>query len=686
MRLHCLHILFGAFALGFVAPAIGQWDEEEEELCESHVEGKALKLYEKGLNGSKYDRAERVAFFEEAFERDERCMGCLFEWGRLEFNSIKRSQGSFYPAKQPLEQLIEACPFYRAETWYMLGAMAYADRDYAEAQAYFEEYLRFPPASEEVLGKRRERYIEEVNEVMPRIAFELAFRKNEGKYHPASIPPISTMRDEFLPALSPDGSLLFFTRRERYKAKGDVVSTESEVFYASEREVGAEFHPGSALESPFNSGARYGGASISVDNRELYIAASNPTGSNPDNIDLYVTRYEIVDRDDNGDFFYVWESLQAVDALNTPDGWEAQPALSADGSELFFSAVNAQSLQDANGNPTMDIWVATREANGTWRAPQMLPAPVNSPSNDKAPFLHPDGQTLYFASDRRPSGGGYDIWVCRRDQATGIWGEAENFGAPLNTEGDEAGLVVSTNGSEAFFSGRREGTQGMDIIRFPVPEEMRPESVFIVQGDLLGSGDEVPEGARLYLQYAQSKEVQEITIDSRDGHFASVVRAQEGEDVLLVAEADGIAFETQVIFDAQAPEPPVGLVEAPVILEPAANGEPFEIGDIQFATNSDGINRTSLLMLELFASYLMRNDAIGVHIKGHTDNRGKPEDNQTLSENRARSVANALEGFGVPASRLSHQGFGQTQPVGSNETEEGRAQNRRTEFEIRLDN
>lgn len=683
MRSSLLPVFLCALLMGTASTVLCQWDDEEDELCNSPIEGKAMKLYEKGMNGGKYDRAERVAFFEEAFERDERCMGCLFEWGRLEFNSIKRSQGSFYPAKQPLETLVELCPFFRAEAWYMLGAMAFADREYAEAQVYFEEYLRFPPASEEVLGKRRDRYVEDVKEVMPRIAFELAFRKHEGSYHPASIPPISTQRDEFLPALSPDGSLLFFTRRERYKAKGDVVSTESEVFYAAEREVGAEFNPGVALESPFNSGARYGGASISVDNRELYIAASNPTGTNPDNIDLYVTTYEIVDRDDNGDFFYVWEALKPVESLNTPDGWEAQPALSADGMELFFAAVNERSLKDANGNATMDIWVSYRGEDGAWTAPQMLPEPVNSTSNDKAPFLHPDGRTLYFASDRRPGGGGYDIWMCRRDD-DGTWGEATNFGAPLNTEGDEQGLVVSTNGSEAFFSGRRDGTQGMDIIRFPMPEELRPESVFIVQGDLVGSKQEVPEGARLYLQYAQSKDVQEIAIDSRDGHFASVVRAEAGEDVLLVAEADGIAFETQVIYDAEAPEPPAGRVEAPVVLEPAANGEPFEIGDIQFATNSADINRTSLLMLELFASYLLRNDAIGVHIKGHTDDRGKPEDNQALSENRAHSVADALEGFGVPASRLTHEGFGQTQPVASNETEDGRAQNRRTEFEIRL--
>ena len=155
---------------------------------------------------------------------------------------------------------------------------------------------------------------------------------------------------------------------------------------------------------------------------------------------------------------------------------------------------------------------------------------------------------------------------------------------------------------------------------------------------------------------------------------------------MLVAEADGIAFETQVLYDAQLGEPVPESVEAPVTLEAALDGEPFEIGDIQFATNSAEINRTSLLMLELFAAYLTRNDAIGVHIKGHTDDRGRPEDNQDLSERRAEQVAEALEQFGVPSSRLTHAGFGQSQPIASNETAEGRAANRRTEFEIRLDN
>jgi outer membrane protein OmpA-like peptidoglycan-associated protein len=680
----CRLLFIALFCFVGCSSSLAQWDDEETE-CVHVPEGKAMKWLQKGQNGSKYERSERVEFLEAAFEEDESCMVCLFEWGKLEFNSIKRSRGSFYPALVPLEILVDRCPYYSADAWYMLGAIAYADRDYAKALSSFTEYIRFPAASEEVLGKHRTKRMLEVEEVMPLISFYMDFQKNEGRYTPEPVQPVSTSTDEFLPALSPDGSMLFFTRRMRYKAKGDVVSTESEVFHVAEREPDEDFDAGIPLESPFNTGTRYGGASISVDNRELYIAAANPTSKYPDNIDLFFTSYKIIDRDDDGAFFYVWEPLVPLDAINTPDGWEAQPALSANGKELYFAGVNANSRTDQNGNPTMDIWWSIRNESGDWTTPTSLPSPVNSNFNDKAPFLHPDGHTLYFASDRTPSGGGYDIWMCKKD-TSGAWGAAVNFGTPLNTEGDEHGLVVSTNGREAYFAGRRDGTKAMDIIRFQVPPEFKPENVFIVQGSLDDPDQEVPDGARLYLQYAQSKEVQEIEFDGRDGHFASVVRASSEEDVLLVAEADGIAFEAQVIYDHESSSPREDRVSTDIELAPSKDGEPFEIGDIQFGTNSSTINRTSELMLEIFAAYLLRNEAVGVRIKGHTDDRGNPEENQLLSEQRAQAVAQSLIGYGVASAQVTYEGLGQSNPIASNSTAEGRSLNRRTEFEIELKN
>lgn len=656
---------------------------DEDDPCHQILNGKIAKLLERGKNGSKYERSERIAFLQEGYDREENCMECLYEWGRLEFNEIKRSRGSFRSAEEPLLQLLGICPFYNADAKYMLGAMAYADGRYAEALEYFKTFLEFPSESESALGKRYEQHVDEVIQVLPAIDFLLSFWKNQNTFTPSPIPPISESADEYLPALSPDGTLLFFTRKGAFKAKGDVVSREVETFMLSERSSGKPFQKGLALGYPFKEGLNYGGVSISVDNLDLYIAAQNPVAGHPNNIDLFLARYEVLDRNDDGSYIYFWGDLKPLESLNTEDGWEAQPALSADGQELFFSAVNAQSITDASGNATMDIWVSKRDTIGAWGVPELLPAPINTTTNDKSPFLHPDGNTLYFASDRQPGGGGYDLWVCRRD-STGAWGKAQNLGSPVNTDGDEHGLVVSADGTEAMFASRRIGTKGLDILKFPMPEEFKPDPVFVVKGTVSNAEGNIPDGAKLYLQYAQSRNVEEVKINREDGRFASVVKMGAGEDVLLIAEAEGIAFEAQVLYDHESSFIPDNNQVTSIELEAAENGQGFEIGDIQFKSNSSSINRTSLLMLEQFSAYLLRNEAIGVHVIGHTDDRGDHEENQDLSTRRAESVANAIQSNGVQASRISFEGKGQSAPIESNQTKEGRSRNRRTEFQIRL--
>jgi outer membrane protein OmpA-like peptidoglycan-associated protein/uncharacterized protein (UPF0332 family) len=658
----------------------------QDDTCLDSQNDKVLRLIEKAQNASKYDRSERIAFIEQAYSKDEECMQCLLEWGKLEFAAAKKTGSSFYAAKEPLLELIGLCPHYHADVSYMLGAMEFADRNYEEAQAYFDAYRYFPSDAPQKLGKRYDKQLIEVEQVLPIIQFQMDFMRHENDFTPKVIQEISFYEDEFLPALSPDGSLLFFTRRGKAKAKGDVLTREVETFNMSIRGNDSPvFEPDVALESPFNTGMRYGGASISIDNLELYIAAQNPTATNPNNIDLFMTQYEVLDRDDDGNYLYLWGELSPISNVNTNEGWEAQPALSADGKQLYYASVNEHSIKDDAGNPTMDIWITERNDAGEWGKPHLMPRPINSKFNDKAPFLHPDGNTLYFSSDRSPSGGGYDIWYCHRD-STGHWEDAKNLGAPVNTEGDEHGLVVSTDGEEAFFASRRPGTKGLDILQFPVPEEFKPEEVRVVKGALQATDGGIPPGALLYLQYAKSKRIETIEINEDDGRFAAIVRLDQGEDVLLISEAEGLAFEASVIVDIDQPNPSGSALIAPIVLEQPKNGEAFEIGDIQYATSSAEIDRTSIIILEAFAAYLTRNEALGVHIIGHTDDVGPEEDNLILSERRAEAVARTLATFGVPLERITSDGLGESSPIVPNVDVQSRAQNRRTEFEITLDN
>lgn len=671
------------FFLSLAGTSYAQEELDEENICHSDPSEKAAKALEKGMRSSKYDVEQRIEFLREAWATDEDCFECLFQLGMLEFWNYRSGKGDASEAEEALLELANRCPNYRDDAWYALGVLALAKKNQEKALIHFEQYLDFESDFDESFGSRRDKRIEEVRSVVEKIEFELAFWKHQDSFIPVPISELSSSDDEFLPVLSPDGSMLFFTRKELIKNKGDIVTTESEIFRVSLRDS-TDFTAGMPMESPFNTGNRYGGATISIDNREMFIAAINPNPMNDRNIDIYSTKYTVNEDAQNAIEKYAWGPLTLVENINSPDGWEAQPALSPDGKELYFARINGESIRDENGNPSMDIWVSLRKADGGWSNPTLLPAPINSQAHDKAPFLHPDGKTMYFASDRKPGGGGYDIWMSRRDE-NGNWEAPTNFGAPINTSGNEHGLVVSANGTEAFFSSNRAGTKGLDIISFPVPEEMKPKEVFILTGNAGSIGDSLHQPTRLYLKYAQSKRVQEIEIDRLDGHFASVVETGMNEDVLLVAEGDGFSFESQIIHDRNS-DTPKNRFQASISSFDEKDEKPFEIGEIQFETNSYQVSRTSQLMLAEFAEFLNRKGNYTIKVMGHTDSQGNKSENQILSENRANAVAAVLIEHGIPPAFIVSEGYGDTKPLATNSTPEGRAQNRRTEFDVQKSN
>ena len=249
--------------------------------------------------------------------------------------------------------------------------------------------------------------------------------------------------------------------------------------------------------------------------------------------------------------------------------------------------------------------------------------------------------------------------MSKRDSAaspfeSGAWSEPVNLGAPLNTEGDEHGLVISADGETAYFSSRRPGTQGLDILTWPMPKSLRPRASVVVKGDLaLGAGMEHTP-VSLELRYAQSRRAQAIDLGD-DGAYAAIVDLSE-EDVLLVAKAEGAAFSAGLVVDSEADQP--ALVTADLTIRSIKEADAtFEIEDIFYASGSADINRASLLLLDLFAEYLLDTGLI-VEIGGHTDDVGSETDNLSLSEQRATAVRDHLVSAGVPAARLTAKGYG----------------------------
>lgn len=146
---------------------------------------------------------------------------------------------------------------------------------------------------------------------------------------------------------------------------------------------------------------------------------------------------------------------------------ESQPCISANGKELYF-------VRDTK-NYKSNIYYS-RYFHGEWTTPQAV-ASVNTRFGEMAPFLHPDGRSLFFASEGHNGMGGYDIFVCRR-LLNGTWSEPVNLGTPVNTEKNEISFVVSSDGKKCYVSSDRDGGfGGYDIYVFDYEDINMPEIV-----------------------------------------------------------------------------------------------------------------------------------------------------------------------------------------------------------------
>ena len=658
-------------------PVLGQ------DNCVYEASPKIEKLLAQSRDTKKYDPDQRMGFLEKSLDEDPNCLPCLFRIAEINFLRSKRSGGSFGPAKEYLEKVVSICPLYHSELYYFLGAMSYANKEYDQAKTQFEQFMRFPDDDPSKFEKDYPKKYDEVKEALVSVEAYAEIYADQPEYLPRKVGGVSSDVDDYLPLISPDGEIMFFTRKKFTRAKGDFEDRLQEEFTWCRRpDINSNFDGGSALPEPFNMGDNYGGATVSVDNKELIIAKKNPVAKNQQNIDLYSTRYTRT-TDAAGKSVYLWGELVNMGPLiNTPDGWEGQPSLSGDGKLLFFVGVRPECLKDAVGNFTHDIFVSARNADGTWGQALPVAGAINTRMHEKAPFMHSDSKTLYFASNGHTGVGGLDIFYCTMND-DGSFTTPKNLGYPINSEQDQLGIVVSSDGELAYFGANKlNGEKGWDVYEFKLPEKARPERVTILKGEVKNEEGDPAANVQVEIKYAQSGTLEQVKVNADDGSYAAVVRMKQKEDIIVQVKGDDIAFNSRVIARKEDPAPAVVLKLA-MEIQSVSENKPFVINDIQYATSRSEIEESSILILDQFAEYLLEHPGMEVEISGHTDNVGNEKINLALSKERAFEVLNYLSSKGVEGRLLTYQGYGSSRPVADNGTEEGRGKNRRTEFVIR---
>lgn len=661
---------------------LGVWRASAQESCDYEASAKIQKWIDQSKDTKKYSGEERLAFLDKSLEEDPNCLPCLMRLGELEFLRSKRSGGSFQSAQLRFETLHSICSEYHSESWYFLGAMYYADKNYEQAEVAFEKFLRFPDSDPSKFEKDYQKKYDEVEEALKSVKAYAAIYRDPIDFQPKKVSGVSSGDDDYLPLISPDGEIMFFTRKKFKQAKGDYETRLVEEFTWCKRpDINAYFNSGDALPEPFNLGDSYGGATVSVDNKEMIVAKKNPKPSNPQNIDLFSTRYERT-TDKSGSLVYVWSPLVDLGpSINTDSGWEAQPSLSGDGQFLFFAAVREECMKDANGNFSHDLFYSQRQADGSWSVCQPLPSNINTRGQEKAPFMHSDSRTLYFSSNGHISVGGMDLFYCKLND-DGSFSAPTNIGYPINNEEDQLGIIVASDGDVAYFGANKlNGEKGWDIYEFKMPEKAKPERVAIMKGAVTTPDQQPAQQAQVELKYAQSGASEKVKVNADDGTYAAIVKLSKKEDVLLTVEGEGIAFNSRIISRKENEKQPVVMkLDMEAAQEDADT--PFVINDIVYTTNKAEMQEDSKLILAEFAAYLKKKPELRIEIRGHTDNVGNDQNNMALSADRAFEVLNYLASLGVEGTRMTAKGYGETKPIGDNDTEEGRKKNRRTEFVI----
>ena len=477
---------------------------------------------------------------------------------------------------------------------------------------------------------------------------------------------VNSETDEYFPALTADESRLLFTR---LLTNADNIDGLDEDFYIAEKKNGQwdmAYNPGRPINSPFREGA----PTLSPDGKYIIFTACELYGSygpgkkGYGSCDLFIS-VRAGDR---------WSAPQNMGrTINSPH-WETQPSFASDGRTLYF--IRGKRTRQGVGNS--DIYFSELK-DGVWTKAAPLPSVINTPEAEESVFIHPDNKTLYFSSRGHVGMGDMDIYVSRKEE-DGSWGKPVNLGYPINTHGQENSFHVSASGTYALIASDREGGYGgLDLYSFDLPEHVRPNRVTYLKGKITDAATGKPLEAKFELiDLVTGDTVVNSYSDKNDGSYLVVLPASAS--YALLADRNGYLYHSEN-FELELEENKTHYTKN-IELQPITAGSRVVLKNVFFDTDKFDLKPASKTELNKLAGIMKSNASMRIEISGHTDNQGNPTANQVLSENRAKAVYNYLVNEGIDSGRMSFKGYGQDQPIATNDTDEGRQQNRRTEFTV----
>ena len=369
-----------------------------------------------------------------------------------------------------------------------------------------------------------------------------------------------------------------------------------------------------------------------------------------------------------------WSKPKNLGQNINSDYWESAPSVAPDGNSIYF----ASNRPDGFGG--IDIYVAYKNEKGFWEEAINLGPSINTKGDDQTPFIHADNQSLYFSSNGRAGFGGSDIYVSRK-KIDGNWTTPINLGYPINTYDNEGSIAVASNGATAYIASDRADSRGeLDIYKITLAENTRAFKTWFIKGQIVDAITKKTIAAELQIvDPASGYPMMEMQIDSM-GQFLLALPYFDslglkinspGHDYLSsILPIDSVKWMAGKTFD--------------FALTPIEKLFTKTFNQVYFETNAAILQAISSVELDALVSYLKNTLNAQILIEGHTDNTGTTAQNNLLSLQRANAIGDYLQQKGIADNRIQRMGLGATMPIADNKTAADRAKNRRTSFTITL--
>jgi outer membrane protein OmpA-like peptidoglycan-associated protein/tetratricopeptide (TPR) repeat protein len=605
-----------------------------------------------------------------------------FKLGRCYLNSnFKQKALSYLEKAKKLDKSVDAdIDFY-------LGQAFHLGNEWDKALSHYTDFLKkMTSDTDPILVRKADKFIKECKNGKDLSSRPVRVKiENLGKQ-------VNTEFHEYKPYITADESMLFFTSRRpssTSKEKDPVFNDYYEDIYYSTKQADGQWSQAKNIGEPINTADHDAISGLSIDGSKLIIYLGNKN-----NGDLFESQL-------SGD---KWGKPQDFGKnINTDKFHESSASYSLDGKAVYFIS------DKPGGNGDRDIYVSYRDEKGKWSKAENLGAVVNTEFGEEGVFMHPDGKTLYFSSQGHNSIGGYDIFKSILDEKTKKWSMPENIGYPVNTTDDDVFYVVSANGKHGYYTSvNSNGFGGRDLYMISFigeekkenPSEVKSEVVQTKTDTIVKPTEKIPtplprltivkgiisddvtkkplEASIEIVDIDKNQSIYSFNSNSFSGKYLTSLPA--GKNYGIAVKKEGYLFHSENfnVADSSAFQE----IIKDIALKKIEVGSTIVLKNIFYDFDKATLRPESTNELERLLRLLNEMPNLKIEIASHTDSKGANDYNFKLSNNRAKSVVDYLISKGISSERLVYKGYGEEKPISTNDTDEGRQLNRRTEFKI----